>query len=161
MDWQNRRLMAAAQQGNMRPPGGMPVSMPGGMMGSQGHGGMMASQGAIMGSQGALSGRSVTPLSSHMGVQPSQMNPGLLLNAQDNIGQVSQQGQSPILVRVERSHNLSGCVHFVDGCWRSCWWQVRCWRPALNIIVGNKHPRCPKKDAKLDDFQQHPKLSPS
>ena len=71
MDWQNRRLMAAAQQGNMRPPGGMPVGgMPGGMMGSQGHGGMMAAQGAIMWSQGALSGRSVTPLSSHMGVQP-------------------------------------------------------------------------------------------
>ena len=87
MDWQNRRLMAAAQQGNMRPPGGMPVSMPGGMMGSQGPGGMMASQGAIMGSQGALSGRSVSPLSSHMGVQPSQMNPGLLMNTHDNIGQ--------------------------------------------------------------------------
>ena len=77
-------MMAAAQQGNMRPPGGMPVSMPGGMMGSQGPGGMMASQG-IMGSQGALSGRSVTPLSSHMGVQQSQMNPGFI--AHDNIGQ--------------------------------------------------------------------------
>ena len=85
MDWQNRRMMAAAQQGNMRPPGGMPVSMPGGMMGSQGPGGMMAAQGAIMGSQGALSGRSVTPLSSHMGHQPSQMNPGFI--AHDNIGQ--------------------------------------------------------------------------